>query len=112
MRKLLLIPFTAMVVVSAWSQEKSANLVLVKGGAFTNTRCTNYFGKNVSVSSFYIGKYEVTQKEWTDVMASNPSKFKGDNLPVEMVTWYEAVEYCNKRSLKEGFKPYYTIDKN
>jgi formylglycine-generating enzyme len=46
------------------------------------------------------------------VMAHNPSKFQGDNLPVEMVNWYEAVEYCNQRSLKEGLKPYYNIDKN
>ena len=45
-------------------------------------------------------------------MGSNPSKFKGDNLPVEMVSWYDCVEYCNKRSIKEGLKPYYNIDKN
>jgi hypothetical protein len=46
------------------------------------------------VSSFYIGKYEVTQKEWVAVMGSYPSSFKGDNLPVEQVSWYEAVEFC------------------
>src|SRR5262249_21780978 len=60
----------------------------------------------------YIGKYEVTQKEWVEVMGSNPSKFKGDNLPVETVSWYDCVEYCNKRSAKEGFKPAYNIDRN
>lgn len=47
-----------------------------------------------------------------DVMGTNPSKFRGENLPVEMVTWYNCIEYCNKRSLKEGLKPYYNIDKN
>jgi formylglycine-generating enzyme required for sulfatase activity len=56
----------------------------------------------VTISGFYMGKYEVTQKEWTEVMGTNPSNFKGDNLPVEMISWYEAVEYCNKRSIKEG----------
>lgn len=57
-------------------------------------------------------KYEVTQKEWKAVMGNNPSKFKGNNMPVEMVNWYDCIEYCNKRSIKEGLKPYYTIDKN
>ncbi len=84
--------------------------VLVEGGTFKNTN-SNYYGKNVTISSFYIGKYEVTQKEWTAVMRSNPSKFKGDNLPVDSVNWYDAVEYCNERSIKEGLKLYYNIDK-
>jgi sulfatase modifying factor 1 len=100
-----------MVVVSSCSQEKHDNFVLVKGGTFRNTK-SNYYGKRVKISNFYIGRYEVTQKEWTGVMGSNPSKFKGDNLPVEMVSWYDCVEYCNKRSIKEGLKPYYNIDKN
>jgi len=85
--------------------------VLVKGGTFMNTK-SGYYGQSVTISNFYIGKYEVTQKEWIEVMGSNPSKFKGDNLPVEMVSWYDCVEYCNKRSIKEGLKPYYNIDKN
>lgn len=50
----------------------------------------------VAVSAFYIGKYEVTQKEWLEVMGSNPSYFKGDNFPVELVSWEDAIEYCNK----------------
>ncbi len=86
------------------------SFVLVHGGAFKNTK-SNYYGKGVTVSSFYIGKYEVTQKEWTAVMVSNPSQFIGANLPVEKVSWYDAVEYCNQRSMKEGLKPYYNIDK-
>jgi formylglycine-generating enzyme required for sulfatase activity len=88
-----------------------ANLVLVKGGIFKNTK-SNYYGKGVTVSDFYIGRYDVTQKEWLAVMGSNPSKFKGGNLPVEMVSWYDSIEYCNRRSLKEGLRPYYNIDKN
>ena len=85
--------------------------VLIKGGTFRNIR-SNYYATGVTVSDFYIGKYAVTQKEWIDVMGTNPSKFRGDNLPVERVSWYDSIEYCNKRSLKEGLQPYYTIDKH
>lgn len=86
------------------------NLVLVKGGTFRNLK-SNYYGRSVTVSDFYIGKYDVTQKEWIEVMGTNPSKFRGGNLPVEMVSWYDSIEYCNRRSLKEGLSPYYSIDK-
>ncbi|WP_440962321.1 formylglycine-generating enzyme family protein [Paenibacillus nitricinens] len=113
MRKLLSFLFIAtVVVISACSQEKpetSNDNVFVEGGTFINSK-SNYNGE--TLSNFYIGKYEVTQKEWIEVMGSNPSEFKGDNLPVEMVSWYDVVEYCNKRSIKEGLKPYYNIDKN
>lgn len=60
---------------------------------------------------FYMGKYEVTQKQYTDVMGSNPSYFTGnDNRPVEQVNWYEAVQFCNELSKKEGFEQCYTLD--
>lgn len=87
------------------------NFILVKGGTVKNKK-SNFYGKGEKISSFYIGKNEVTQKEWTEVMGSNPSQFKGDKLPVEMVSWYDAIEYCNKRSIQEGLKPYYNIIKN
>jgi formylglycine-generating enzyme len=98
-------------VAGAAAATAPANLVLVQGGIFKNTK-SNYYGKGVTVSDFYIGKYDVTQKEWLDVMGSNPSKFKGDNLPVEMVSWYDSIEYCNRRSMEEGLQPYYNINKN
>jgi len=112
MRKLFILFLTAlMFTVSSCSQKVPDDLVLVKGGAFVNTK-SHYYGKGVTVPDFYIGKYEVTQKEWIEVMGSNPSKFRGDNLPVETVNWYDCVEYCNKRSTKAGLKPYYNIDKD
>ncbi|WP_341281158.1 SUMF1/EgtB/PvdO family nonheme iron enzyme [Paenibacillus sp. FSL H8-0537] len=93
------------------NNKNNDSLVFVKGGDFVNTK-SNFYGKSATISSFYIDKYEITQKEWVEVMGSNPSGFKGDDLPVEMVSWYDVVEYCNKRSIKEGLKPYYEIDKN
>ncbi|HIW32998.1 MAG TPA: formylglycine-generating enzyme family protein [Candidatus Paenibacillus intestinavium] len=89
--------------------EMNENFVFVAGGAFVNTT-SNFYEKEVLISDFYISKYEVTQKEWLDVMGSNPSAFIGENLPVEMVSWYDVIEYCNKRSIQEGLKPYYNID--
>jgi formylglycine-generating enzyme required for sulfatase activity len=112
MRRLLIFLTATMAVVSAFSQKEPDNLVLVNGGDFKNTESTNYYGKGVTISNFYIGRHEVTQKEWIEVTGSNPSQFKGENLPVETVSWYDCIEYCNKRSVKEGLKPYYSIDKN
>jgi formylglycine-generating enzyme required for sulfatase activity len=43
--------------------------------------------------SFYMGKYEVTQAQWQAVMGNNPSNFKGDNLPVEQVSWDDAIAF-------------------
>jgi formylglycine-generating enzyme required for sulfatase activity len=63
----------------------------------------------VGVGSFYIGKYEVTQKEYEAVMGTNPSYFKGPTLPVDQISWFDAITYCNARSVKEGLRPVYTI---
>jgi len=95
------------------------NMVLINGGTFTMGSPANETGRQsteiqhqVTVKSFYMGKYEVTQKEYQEVMGTNPSYNKGDNLPVENVSWYDAVEYCNRRSQREGLTPAYTINKN
>jgi formylglycine-generating enzyme required for sulfatase activity len=63
----------------------------------------------VTVSGFYIMKTEVTQADYTALMGTNPSSFKGDSLPVEQVSWYDAVAYANKLSQKDGLTPAYTI---
>jgi len=87
--------------------------VLVEGGTFQMGAINGEPNERpvhiVTVSSFYIGKYEVTQKEWKVLMEDNPSNFKGDDRPVESITWYQAVEFCNKLSQKEGLTPVYTI---
>jgi formylglycine-generating enzyme required for sulfatase activity len=51
---------------------------------------------------FFMGQTEVTQAQWQAVMSNNPSEFKGDNFPVENVSWYDAIEFCRKLSQKEG----------
>jgi len=62
-------------------------------------------GKNYKVL-----KTEVTQKLYVSVMGENPSNFKGDNLPVESVSWYDAVVFSNKLSMKYGLTPVYSVN--
>jgi formylglycine-generating enzyme required for sulfatase activity len=68
----------------------------------------------VTVSSFMMGKYEVTQEQYKQVMGNNPSKFTSGSdasrRPVEQVSWYEAVAFCNKLSEMEGLQQVYTIN--
>ncbi|GHT78352.1 hypothetical protein FACS1894130_04760 [Spirochaetia bacterium] len=92
------------------------DFVFIQGGTFTMgspasepNHAVDETQHQVTVSGFFMGKYEVTQEEYAEVMGTNPSKFKGPNLPVETVRWFDAVEYCNKRSQREGLTPAYTI---
>ena len=79
------------------------NFVLVEGGTFNNGT------SNVTISSFYIAKYELTQSAYQAVMGVNPSYFTGvSNGPVEQVSWFNAIEYSNRRSLQEGLTPCYS----
>lgn len=57
-------------------------------------------------NAFYMGKYEITQKQWRDVMGTDPSYFKGDNLPVEQVSWNEVQEFISRLNEKEGRDKY------
>ena len=53
-------------------------------------------------NNYYIGKYEVTQALWKIVMGSNPSNFKGDNLPVEKVSWNDCQKFISKLNKLTG----------
>jgi formylglycine-generating enzyme required for sulfatase activity len=89
-------------------------LVFVKGGTFT-MGCTSEqkdcrsdeHAHQVTLSDFYIGKYEVTQKEWTEIMGDNPSHFKnGDNYPVERVSWDDIQTFLSKLNTKYPNRDY------
>ncbi len=62
----------------------------------------------VTLSAFYMDTTEVTQESYLTVMCVNPSYFRGDSTrPVETMTWYDAVLYCNARSKREGLDTVY-----
>jgi formylglycine-generating enzyme required for sulfatase activity len=95
----------------------SDNMVRINGGTFmmgspaNEPRRSNYEVQHrVTVSSFFMGKYEVTQEEYETVMGTNPSSNKGYNLPVTHVSWYDALVFCNRLSMREGLSPAYRIN--
>lgn len=97
--------------------EAPDGFVLLSGGTFTMGspdteawRSEDEAQHEVTLSDFYISPYELTQQEYEDVMGINPSNFTGENLPVENISWLDAVAYCNARSEQEGLTPAYTID--
>ncbi len=106
----------------------SFDLILVEGGEFRmgspegtpdaeNDEKPDHL---VQVSSFQMGEFQVTQALLEAVMGSNPSNFQGSNRPVEQVSWYDAVAFCNRLSRElglpfcyysdEGFKKAYSLE--
>jgi len=59
----------------------------------------------VTVGALYASKYLITQTQWEAIMSNNPSSFKGDTLPVETVSWHDAVEFCQRLATHTG-RPY------
>lgn len=111
-----IVVFCLAAVLAAAQAHAADSLVLIKGGIFDmgspiseNRREKDEMQHRVTISSFHMGVHEVTQKEYRDLMGSDPSQFKGDNLPVENVSWYDAVTYCNARSAAEGLNPAYVV---
>ena len=132
--RLVLIFVTALVMlITTMSCDKktteptisAGKMIHVPGGTFTmgNTRgVVDNFGNeyddelpthSVTLRPFYLGKYLVTQTEYTKYMQpSEPWRAKyglGKNYPAYNVSWYAAIKYCNLRSLAEGLTPCYTI---
>ena len=98
-------------------------MIRVTGGTFTMGSPSSEPGRDndetqhkVTLSGFYMGKFPVTQAQYEAVMGSNPSGFteavegeKKAHLPVENVTWFDAIRFCNKLSEQSKLEPVYTI---
>jgi hypothetical protein len=91
-----------------WLHAFDHPLVAVDGGVM------EVDGPDIEVQDFALGSCEVTQGQWYRVMKKVPGDAMARatrNSPVRSVSWYEAIEYCNRRSQMEGLTPCYTIDK-
>ncbi|MEN8217618.1 MAG: formylglycine-generating enzyme family protein [Pseudomonadota bacterium] len=85
-------------------------MVYIPGGTFMMGSPENEKGHwsaeepqhKVTIEPFYMSKYPVTQAQWEALMGNNPSYFKGENRPVETVSWHDAVAFCQRLSEKTG----------
>ena len=84
--------------------------------AFILTSCGKSSNANVMIKipgqNFEMSKTEVTQELYESIMGENPSEFIGKNYPVETVSWYDAIYFCNKLSVAKGYEPVYSVDGN
>lgn len=104
-------------VPAATAEAADDGLLLIPGGTYTmgspadeRQRQEDEAPHEVVLSAFYVDPYEVTQQDYEAIMGENPSHFRGGNLPVENVTWYDAVEYCNRLSASRSLTPAYTVE--
>ena len=120
-RRQAVLSAAAFIFFSSWLQAAPADfsdsLILLKGGtvqmggpATERQRSPDELEHSVQINPFWIDPKEVTQADYEAIMGVNPSGFKGAKLPVERVTWLEAVQYCNALSAKRGLKPVYQIE--
>ena len=86
-------------------ESKYENMIFVQGGKYQ----PSFADEEKEVFDIEVSKYLTTQKMWTKIMKKNPSKFKGDDKPVEGVTWWQTLEFCNKLSEKYGLEPVYDL---
>lgn len=93
----------------------NSHLIFVEGGSFQMGDEEGLPWEKpvhqVHVSDFYICKYQVTQAQWAKIMKKNPSIVKKEEHPVENISWYKAIEFCNKKSRWDGLVPCYEINK-
>ena len=89
-------------------ESKFEDMVFVQGGKYQ----PSFADEEKEVFDIEVCKYPTTQKMWIEVMENNPSQCKGDNKPVESITWWQALDYCNKLSEKYGLEPVYDLSKS
>jgi len=92
-----------------WTSPSSIEFVFIPAGTFLmgSAELDNAIPHQVTLSKpFYLGKYQVTQREWAMVMGHNPSEFKGDTRPVETISWNDCQEFIRKLNAREGVNKY------
>ncbi|WP_335993965.1 formylglycine-generating enzyme family protein [Fusobacterium polymorphum] len=80
-------------------------MIFVKGGKYK----ASFTDVKQEVFDIEVSKYLVTQDLWQEIMGNNPSYFKGNKKPVECISWWDCLEFCNKLSEKYNLKPVYDL---
>ena len=83
------------------------DMIKINGGKYT----PSFFNEEREVFDLEVCKYLVTQDMWTELMEENPSSFEGGRRPIEGISWWDALEYCNKLSEKYNLEPVYDLSK-
>ncbi|MBR3947669.1 MAG: SUMF1/EgtB/PvdO family nonheme iron enzyme, partial [Bacteroidales bacterium] len=105
MKKTFLILAALSVSVFALAQNIDIETVLVKGGKFNTGSNEMKSSNQITLDDFYIGKFEITQEQWREVMGSNPSYFKDcDSCPVERVSAEDVNKFIETLNKKTGKK--------
>jgi len=94
------------------SNSMDEDLVLVRGGTFnmgSYNQADEQPIREVSISTFYMTKTEISQDEWTAIMGQHKFGESGGNLPADNVDFQDAIDYCNQRSLREGLQICYSF---
>ena len=87
-----------------------SNMVRLDSGTFGFGRLKENLNHNVSLNSFYISRYEVTQAQWNRRMTPANVSTYGENLPVDNVSWMNIILFCNDMSKSDGLDPAYILD--
>ena len=82
----------------------------IKGDSVSSVFLSCFKMVKIPNKKYSVGETEVTQMLYGEVMKENPSNIGGVNLPVENVSWYDAIYFCNKLSMKKGLSPVYAVD--
>ena len=114
MKKILSLTILIAAYATSLAARVNDGFILVEGGTFRmgcdygllNERPGHF----VTLNSFYMCDHEVSQAEYEAVMRANPSEYVGKNQPVGKVSWYDAIEFCNKMSVKKGLTPCYSLN--
>ena len=119
--KIFIITFLMACLIGSVSAQDTADsqpdgFLYIPGGSFLmgspdseNWRIDDEVQHEVTVQPFYIDAYETTREEYERLMGTDPATFAGENLPVENISWLDAVKFANAKSLDAGLTPVYTV---
>lgn len=105
---------SARLLVNIRTQPPDIPMVAIPAGRFLrgSTRVSQWEQPVVAVTvstPLLVSAYEITQAQWERVMGTSPAYYRGDDLPVSNITWMDAVDFCNRLSIRFGLQPCYSI---